>query len=185
MGVPLRSLDVTDFLAWESQQLERHEFVRGEVFAMVGGTRGHHRIVANLVRHLGNHLEGSPCQVFGEAMKVQVADEAILYPGVVVTCDRQFRADDPALHEPVVVVDVLSPSTQRYDRSEKFALYRKLPSLREYVLIDPETRRIEVFRPGADGTCAYLDQTDGAELAIESLDSSLSAEAVFRGLAAG
>ncbi len=121
MGVPLRSLNVTDFLAWESQQFERHEFVRGEVFAMVGGTRGRHRIIANLVRHLGNHLEDSPCQVFSEAMKVRVGDEAALYPDVVVTCDRQFRADDPVLHEPVVVVEVPSPSTQRYDRSEKFA----------------------------------------------------------------
>jgi Uma2 family endonuclease len=79
MGVPLHKPSLSQFMNWEAEQEGRHEFHRGEVFAMVGGRRGHSRIIANLVRHLGNHLDGTPCQVFSEGMKVQIGDDTVLY----------------------------------------------------------------------------------------------------------
>jgi Uma2 family endonuclease len=88
MGQPLPKMTLAQFMAWEGEQATRHEFYRGETFGMVGGTRGHNRVVANLARHLGNHLDGTPCQVFSESMKVQVSDEAVLYPDVLVTCGK-------------------------------------------------------------------------------------------------
>ncbi len=175
-------MTLDQFMAWENEQPERHEFYRGEWFNMVGGTRGHNRVIANLTRHLGNHLDDSPCQVFSEAMKVQVGNDAILYPDVLVTCDKQFQADELVVTAPTLIMEVLSPSTQRYDRSEKFAIYRKLASLREYVLIDPDTRRAEVFRPAPDGTCAYLDMTEGGVLKLASIDCELPLEWVFKGM---
>ncbi len=182
MGMPFRKLSLVEFMAWEQAQPERHEFYRGEWFNMVGGTRGHNRIVANLSRHLGNHLEDGPCQVFSEAMKVQVGNDAILYPDVLVSCDKKFKADELVITSPILIIEVLSPSTQRYDRSEKFAMYRRLVSLREYVLIDPETRRVEVFRPLPDGTCLYLDMTETGALTLGSVECEVPLQEVFKGM---
>lgn len=87
MGSPLPGLTLDAYLLWENEQPESHEFYRGEIFAMVGGRRVHGRVVCNLVRALGNALEGSRCQVFSESMKVQPAEDTILYPDLFVTCD--------------------------------------------------------------------------------------------------
>ncbi|MBK7238027.1 MAG: Uma2 family endonuclease [Sterolibacteriaceae bacterium] len=182
MGMPLPRMTFAEFMAWESEQSERHEFYQGETFAMVGGTRGHNRVIANLTRHLGNHLDNGPCQVFSEAMKVQIANDAILYPDVLVTCDKRFKADEQVVTAPTLIIEVLSPSTQGYDRGKKFAIYRKLTSLREYVLIDPETRRAEVFRPQIDGSCLYLDMTDSGALTLASIECELPLDWVFKGM---
>lgn len=182
MGMPLHKPSLAEYLAWEAEQATRHEFFRGEIFAMVGGRRGHGRIVANLMRHLGNHLDDTPCQAFSKNMKVQVGDDAVLYPDVFVTCDKRFSADDRVFTEPVLVIEVLSPSTQRYDRREKFAIYRKLSSLREYVLIDPDTRGVEVYRPHADGTATFVDMTDQGMLVLESVGCRMALEALFKGM---
>ena len=88
MGLPLEKLTLPAFLEWENAQETRNEFYRGDIFARVGARRAHGTVVSNLVRHLGNALDGSPCRVFHEGMQVQVADEAILYPDVFVTCDK-------------------------------------------------------------------------------------------------
>lgn len=183
MGVPASRLSLQEFIDWESRQPDRNEYLNGEVFARVGARRTHGRVVANLVRHLGNHLAGgSPCQVFSESMKVQVADDAVLYPDVFVTCDASDLQTESIFRAPVLVVEVLSPSTQAYDRSLKFALYRRLMSLREYVLVDPETRRVEVFRPGADGLWVLHDMSDDAALVMASVDAALPMAELFAGM---
>jgi Uma2 family endonuclease len=185
MGVAAQRFTLEEFLGWEAIQPQRHEYWRGEVFAMVGGNRGHGRVVANLVRHLGNQLDGTPCQAFSEGMKVQVGRDAVLYPDVFVTCDRTFVAEQAAFDAPILIVEVLSPSTQAYDRSGKFAIYRRLASLREYVLIDPQTRRIDLFRLGDDGLWNLLDMTDEAELDLASVGCRIALVEVFKGMASG
>jgi Uma2 family endonuclease len=182
MGIPLHKLSLSDFMVWEARQESRNEFHRGEVFAMVGGRRGHGRIIANLVRHLGNHLDGTPCQVFSEGMKVQIGDDTVVYPDVFVTCDKRFRFDEQVITEPVLVIEVLSPATQGYDRSAKFAFYRRLPSLREYALIDPDSRRVEVFRPAEDGHWKLFDMSDGPALDLVSVGASVALVEVFQGM---
>jgi Uma2 family endonuclease len=182
MGVPLHKQSIAEYLAWESEQANRNEFWRGEVFAMVGGKRGHGRVIANLMRHLGNHLDDTPCQAFSENMKVQVSEDAVLYPDVFVTCDREFTADQTVFKAPVLVIEVLSPSTQAYDRSKKFAMYRQLVSLREYALIDPESRRVEVFRPAEDGNWKLFDMSDDDALVLTSVGCTLEILALFKGM---
>lgn len=182
MGVPLHRLSLEEYLAWENSQTERNEFWRGEVFAMVGGKRGHGRVIANLIRHLGNHLDNTSCQAFSENMKVQVAQDAVLYPDVFVTCDREFSADQTVFTAPILVIEVLSPSTQAYDRSRKFAIYRRIESLREYGLIDPETRRVEIFRPGDDGLWNLLDMSDEAAIELASVDCRIALDDLFKGM---
>jgi Uma2 family endonuclease len=175
-------LTLEAFLDWENQQPDRHEFHRGEVFAMVGARRVHARVVMNLARQLGNALEGSRCQVFSESAKVQTVDDAILYPDIFVTCDRDDLRTDMIFRAPKLVVEVLSPTTQAYDRSMKFALYRRLPSLQEYGLVDPDTRRIEVFRLGADGLWVLHDMSESATLELASVDLRITTRELFDGL---
>lgn len=182
MGVPLHRLSLAAYLAWEAEQAERNEFWRGEVFATVGAKRGHGRVIANLMRHLGNHLDGTPCQAFSQNMKVQVGEQAVLYPDVFVTCDREFSASQAVFTTPILIVEVLSPSTQGYDRSKKFAIYREIDSLREYALVDPDTRRVEVYRLGDDGLWNLLDMSDGPCIELATIEARIALDAVFDGM---
>jgi Uma2 family endonuclease len=182
MGMPVHQLTLEQFLEWESAQPERHEYFRGEVFAMTGGRRSHGRVVANLLRHLGNRLDGSPCQVFSESMKVQVGIDTILYPDVFVTCDRDDLRTEQIFRAPTVIIEVLSPTTQAYDRSKKFALYRRVPSLKEYVLVDPDTRRVEGFRAGAGGAWTFHDMSEAAELSLPSISCAIALPDIFAGI---
>ncbi len=181
-ALPQPRITLQAYLAWEDGQTDKHEFHQGEVFAMVGARRVHGRVVGNIARRLGNQLQGSPCQVFAETMKVQVGDDTVLYPDVFVTCDRADLATEHIFRAPVLVVEVLSPSTQAYDRSQKFALYRRLASLQEYLLVDPETRRVEGFRRDAQGQWVLHDMSDGASLEAASIGASVPLVEVFDGV---
>jgi Uma2 family endonuclease len=182
MSVPASQLTLAEFLEWENQQPDRNEFYRGEVFAMTGARRVHGRVVINLVRHLGNQLDGSPCQIFQEGMKVQIADDAVLYPDIFVTCDKADLATERIFRSPTLIVEVLSPSTQVYDRSRKFALYRRLVSLQEYILVDPDTRRVELFRRGADGLWDLHDMSDDEALVAASVGCRVRLVDIFAGI---
>lgn len=182
MEVPNRSWTLDDYIGWENAQPDRNEFVRGEVFAMVGGRRTHGRVVSNLNRRFNEAVDGTPCQVFAEGMKVQIADDTILYPDIFVTCDPTDLRTEQVFRAPIVVVEVLSPSTQSYNRGLKFALYRGLRSLREYILIDPDTRRVEAFRLGADGLWDLHDMSDGDALSVPSIDATIAMAEVFAGV---
>ncbi|HEY4083942.1 MAG TPA: Uma2 family endonuclease [Burkholderiaceae bacterium] len=181
MGLPLAKKTLAEFLTWEEAQSERHEFFRGEIFAMVGGTARHNRVIMNLGSRMADHLDGTGCQVFSASMKVQIAD-GILYPDVMVTCAKAEAGDEQIITDPKLIVEVLSPSTKGYDKRDKFILYRSLPSLREYALIDPAKRQVEVFTWTEDGAWLLTDQTAAAELTLASIGLKLPMEAVFKGV---
>lgn len=185
MGLPLSKMSLAEFMAWEEVQIERHEFFRGDVYAMVGGTARHNRVILNLAGRIGDHLDGTGCQVFAENMKAQLADEGILYPDVMVTCGKAEAGDEKTVTDPRLVVEVLSPSTKGYDKRDKFILYRTLPSLREYVLIDPAKRQVEVFTRTDAGAWLLTDQTSADVLTLVSIDMKLSMAAVFKGVEGG
>ncbi|MBN8509911.1 MAG: Uma2 family endonuclease [Burkholderiales bacterium] len=185
MGTPLPKPTLDDYLRWENEQPERHEYVRGEIFAMVGARRVHGVVVTNLSAALRSALRGSPCRVFSEGMKVQAADDTILYPDLFVTCDPADLRTDMIFRAPKLVIEVLSPTTQAYDRSLKFALYRRLASLQEYALVDPDTRRIEVFRKGGDGLWVLHDMSDGDALALANIGCEVPLAEVFDGVDPG
>lgn len=181
MGLPIAKVTLKEFLAWEAEQPDRHEFHRGEVFAMVGGTARHNRVILNLAARLSEHLDGSACQVFAETMKVQLADEAVLYPDVLVSCGKALAGDEQVVTDPKLVIEVLSPSTKGYDKRNKFILYRSLAALREYVLIDPASREVEVFTLTEHGWL-LSDQTQADALSLNSIGAVLSMAAVFKGV---
>jgi Uma2 family endonuclease len=174
-------MTLAEFLAWEEHQPDRHEFYRGDIFAMVGGTARHNRVVMNLGSRIADHLDGTGCQVFTESMKVQIA-KGILYPDVVVTCGKADAGDEQVITDPKLIVEVLSPSTKGYDQRDKFYLYRSLPSLREYVLIDPLDRRVEVFTLAEDAAWRLVEQTQAGSLTLSSIDLAIPMEVVFKGV---
>lgn len=182
MALPVEKISLADFIEWENAQPERHEFYCGEVFAMVGVKRIHGTISLNIATSLKQQLHGSPCQVFTEALKVQVDADSIFYPDVFVTCDTADLSTDYIFRAPSVVVEVLSDSTQAYDRGLKFTLYRRLAALREYVLIDPELRLIEVYRRGDNGLFTLYDYTAEARFPLTSIGCELVTADVFEGV---
>jgi Uma2 family endonuclease len=173
-----------DYLAAERAELHiRHEYVAGEVFAMVGATATHNIIVANLIGGLWTQMKGSPCFVYSNDMRVRIESaDASLYPDVLAHCgDPQFHDDrQDVLLNPALVVEVLSPSTEAYDRGDKFAIYRRLPSLQEYLLVSQERMRAELFLRGPDGRW-LLGEYSGPEesVPLESVGCALPLSEIY------
>ncbi|MDO9569641.1 MAG: Uma2 family endonuclease [Hydrogenophaga sp.] len=154
MSLPLPNTPLTaaEYLEWEATQETRSEFINGQVYAMAGGTLAHNAATLATGASLRQHLKGGPCRAFVSDVRVRVqASNSFFYPDVVVACQPTELADPQsmALAEPKVIVEVLSPSTAAFDRGGKFAHYRLLDSLQEYVLIDPDTAQVDVFRRNA------------------------------------
>lgn len=177
-------MTAAEFLAWDQTQTLKHEFVRGEVFAMAGGEDRNFTVAGNLYIALRQHLRGSPCRVYGSDVKLRVeAADCYFYPDLMVTCSALDAADRLIKREPVLVVEVLSPSTAAYDRGAKFASYRQLPSLAEYLLVDVESRRCDLFRKRAeDGLWVLHPSAPGEGVQLASVDLAISADALWADL---
>ena len=174
---PKESFDAAAYLAWEATQSERNEYVAGEVFAMVGVRQSHNVATLNLATMLRRELKGSPCRVFIESVKTRVeAADCFFYPDVVVTCDARDRQTPDYVSHPALVVEVLSVSTAAFDRGATFAAYRKLESLRDYVLVDVEAQRIEVFRRNPDNHWVLYKYGAGERVELASLGLTLGVD---------
>ena len=141
-------LRVEDYLAAEDGADVRHEYIDGELYAMTGASRQHGLITLNIAAHLRPRLRGTPCQLFANDMKVRlrIAEQDIFYyPDLLLSCDPDDR-ETYYCTRPCLLVEVLSESTARIDRREKFLSYQTIPSLRQYLLIDQKERRVEVHR---------------------------------------
>jgi Uma2 family endonuclease len=145
----------TEYLVWEEEQPFRYEYLNGEIYAMTGGTLSHNQVAINLATMLRTFFRGKGCRIFINDVKVQVSTKGpYFYPDLVVTCDRDdFRlppGDQKAslklISHPRLIIEVLSPGTEGYDRGEKFQRYRQMPSLQEYIIIDPRQIAIECYR---------------------------------------
>ena len=150
-------LSPAQYLEWEEKSPVKHEYVDGEIYAMSGAKRRHNLIAANLVSQAWNAGSNrKDCQVFGSDMKVYVeAHNSFYYPDVSACCDRNDR-EELFLTRPCFIVEVLSPSTASIDRREKRASYCTLESLREYVIVDQDQPRVEIYRRETGGWQGYL-----------------------------
>lgn len=169
-AVPQLSFD--DWLAIErAASDQRSEFVAGEVFAMTGATEGHNLIVANVIRELGNAFKGKPCRVYPSDLKVRIeADDVGTYPDVMVICGERAFYDDrkDVVTNPTLIVEVLSDSSEAYDRGDKFKHYRTLASLQAYLLLSQDRVQAELFVREPNGSwnlSAYTDASDRIPLA--------------------
>lgn len=137
-----------EYLTWEAQQSVRHEYFNGEVYAMTGGTLPHNTIAINLTTLLKQPVRSRGCQIFMADVKVRIGEvgNPYFYPDVAVTCHPADKQSSQYLQYPCLIVEVLSPSTEAFDRGEKFSQYRRLASLQEYVLISSVKQSVEIFR---------------------------------------
>lgn len=175
-----KRFDAAAYLAWEEKQAERHEYLAGEVFAMVGVRQSHNVATLNLATILRRELKGTPCRVFVEAVKARVeAADSFFYPDVLVTCDPRDRLTPNYVSHPLLVAEVISESTAGFDRGGKFAAYRKLESLQEYVLIDVAAQRIEVFRRDAENHWVLYDYGPDDHVEFSSMGLRVPIEDLF------
>ena len=182
MGYALeqRRMTADEFLAWDAGQTLKREFVRGEVFLMAGGEDNNFTVAGNLYMALRRHLSGTPCRVFGSDVKLRVeAADCFFYPDLMVTCSAADHASALVKTEPKLLVEVLSPSTAAYDRGVKFAHFRRIATLQEYLLVDLDTRRTDLYRKGSDGLWVLHPFEPGQTVQLASVNLEITAEQLF------
>lgn len=170
---------VDDFLDWERAQAERYEFVDGIVRMMVGGTLAHARIKGNVYASLREQLGRGRCEVFVDGPKVLTA-AASMYPDAVVTCEPNLAMDDDAVPDPVLILEVLSRSTEQFDRGGKWRAYQELTSLRYFILIAQHECRVEIYRRTRAGWGLTVYTRPEDRIALPSLGASLSLQAIYQ-----
>lgn len=160
-----------DYLAMDDASQQRHEYVAGQVYLMTGGSEKHNRIAFNLARILADRLDGSPCQVFINDMKLHVrATDSVYYPDVFVCCGRSIATDNKVADDATLVIEVLSGSTSATDRREKLLAYRKLPGLRAYWMASQDEQRVEVHARGAHNEVRAMVYTAGDSIPADWLE---------------
>jgi Uma2 family endonuclease len=188
IGVPmiatreLSRLTPQEYFQWEAQQDLRYEYFEGEVFAMTGGSLPHADIALNIASLLREPLRGR-CKVRNSDAKVGITENGpFVYPDVSVTCNDRDRTAQQFSRHPCLIVEVLSPSTEAYDRGGKFALYRRLESLKEYVLVGSTTKTVDVFRRSHSGAWMFIPYGEGGEgddVELTSVGVTISIEAIY------
>lgn len=182
----IRSQSYADYLRVEQETGIKHEYLDGFYVAMAGGTPSHALIGSRITHLLTAGLEGRPCRPFNSDLKIRIAESGLAtYPDASVICGGLLLdAEDPnAVTNPSVLVEVLSKGTEAYDRGEKWSHYRKLSSLREYVLVASQRIAVEVFRRGVDGEWIYVSYGPGERISLPSIEMDLSVDAIYAGWA--
>lgn len=185
MGNALEKPFITqeEFLLTERESKEKHEYFKGEIFAMSGASRFHNRISMNLSVSLGSYLKGKQCTPYGSDLRVHVQQNTLYtYPDITIVCGEEEYLDDKfdTLTNPKVIIEILSPSTKDYDRGSKFMLYRAIPSLVEYVLVDSEAVCIERFYKNEEGIWSLFEYKELTDLVyFAAIDFKISVEEIY------
>ncbi len=183
MGEPARQISYQEYLALCASEAEMFEYHDGVAVAMVAPSPGHARIAGRLVEALRAHLGARPCTALPAGLKVRVeATNRTLLPDVTVVCGPLHRStvDPQAITNPLVVLEVLSPGTEDYDQGPKFHHYRRIPSLREYVIVAQDRRFVSVARRTGDISWAFDDLDGDGVLALDSIELSIDVASLYR-----
>lgn len=175
---------VEDYLALDRTTVEaRYEFSDGYAYMLAGGTADHSIISANMIRELSNLLRGGPCHVYTSDMRVRLSEKRYVYPDVSISCDPRDRGGVDTLQCPHLVVEVLSPSTEAYDRGKKFGYYRACPCLQEYVLVNTQRQTVEVYRREQERFWKLSLFGSGNQVELTSLSISFPVAAIYEDVA--
>ncbi|WP_341740135.1 Uma2 family endonuclease [Microcoleus sp. CAWBG640] len=169
-----------EYFAWEEQQLEKHELIDGRVYAMSGGTRNHSDIAGNILTTIKPHLRGSGCKTYNSDCRVNILNTRnYTYPDLSVTCDRRDNSSPQYITYPCLIVEVLSDSTEAYDRGKKFEKYRRNPNLIDYVLVSSDEMAIDIYHKNDAGDWLILSYRSGDRVELKSIGLSLAIEQFY------
>ncbi|WP_013321404.1 Uma2 family endonuclease [Gloeothece verrucosa] len=176
----LPNLSPQEYLDWEAQQPVKHEYINGEIYAMTGGTIFHNDIAINITSALKSHLRGKGCKVQMVDVKVGISEKGpFFYPDVMVTCDERDKKERLIVYHPCLIIEVLSPSTEAFDRGDQFKFYRQIDTLQEYVLIDAEKINVECFRLNDKGFWELHPYQENDEINLNSINFSCPISLIY------
>lgn len=177
------NLTPEEYFAWEEQQLEKHELIDGEVYAMSGGSVNHSRIAIRFTTMFDTHLDASSCITGNSDLKVNiVGSNNYTYPDASVTCDERDKTTTQYITYPCLIVEVLSASTEAYDRGGKFRMYRQNPALIDYLLVSSTSIEIDLYHKNDAGEWLIINYKAGDTIELKSINLNFPIEQVYRGL---
>jgi Uma2 family endonuclease len=172
-----------EYFAWEEKQLEKHEYIDGEVYAMSGGSVNHGRIAIKFTAMFDAHLDNSSCITGNSDIKLNIVDiNNYTYPDVSVTCDDRDKTTSQYFTYPCLIVEVLSDSTEAYDRGGKFRMYRNNPVLQDYLLVSSTKIEMDLYHKKDTGEWIIINYKEGDTIELKSINLSVPIEQVYRGL---
>jgi len=174
-------MPLDDYLTLDRASAQRYEYIDGYARLMSGGAIDHDAISVNVIRVVGDRLEGSPCRVHSSNLKVRLSPTRYVYPDGTVTCDERDRGRGDELRYPRVIVEVLSPNTEAYDRGDKFGYYRECSTIQEYVLVNARRPSVEVYRRAGELWVLRAFALDD-EVELASLGIRCPAALLYRGV---
>jgi len=172
-----------EYFAWEEKQLEKHEYIDGQVYAMSGGSVNHGRIAIRFTAMFDAHLDNSSCITGNSDIKVNIVETTnYTYPDVSVTCDDRDKTTTQYITYPCLIVEVLSKSTEAYDRGGKFRMYRQNPVLQDYLLVSSTSIEMDLYQKKDNGEWVIVNYKEGDTIELKSINLSFAIEQVYRGL---
>ncbi|MEM1369502.1 MAG: Uma2 family endonuclease [Cyanobacteria bacterium P01_H01_bin.15] len=177
------ALSPDEYLDWEPKQLEKYEYLEGQVHAMTGGTINHGRLGIRFTSLFDTHLENTRCIAGNSDIKINICGSAnYTYPDASVTCDERDLSNSQYITYPCLLVEILSDSTEGYDRGEKFRLYRKNPSLIDYLMVNSTKIEMDLYHKNEAGEWIIINYQAGDIICLESINLRFPIEQVYRGL---
>ena len=180
-------ISIEAYLEKENASTEKHEYYRGEVFAMSGAKVVHNKISGNLYFSLRKKLTGKTCQPFGSDLRIHIPSNTLFtYPdiSIIYGAIKTLNDDEMNVLNPSVIIEVLSPSTKNYDRGEKFKLYRDIPTLKEYMLVDSESMHVEIFRLNVRHHWELEEYNNSEDqIQLKTMDEMVSLAEIYEGIA--
>jgi Uma2 family endonuclease len=179
---PRRFMSVEEYLELDRNSLDvRYEFIDGVVTMLAGGTADHSSVCVNVVSQLHGALRGNPCQVFNSDLRVSISTTRFVYPDISVSCDPrdQEQGNSDIVHHPRVVIEVLSSSTEAYDRGRKLGYYCVCPTLQEYMLVDSQRQAIDLYRRQTENLWTFHPFGPDDEVELKSIDIRFPLASVY------
>lgn len=177
---------IQEYLEMEEAAIEKHEYYKGEIFAMSGPKVPHNEISGNLYYAFRKRLEGKKCKPYNSDQRIHiVANTLFTYPDVSIVCGEIITLDNDNWNvlNPTVIIEVLSPSTKNYDRGEKFKLYRDIPTLKDYILVDSESIHVETFRLNESSHWELEEyKTISDQLTIKAIGETILLSEIYEGV---
>lgn len=179
-----KKFTIKEYLEMEHAAEQKHEYYLGKIFAMFGAGPRHNVIFRNLFGELAYRLKGNPCQPYGSDLRIHIPENSLFtYPDISIICGDIVSAaeDNDTAIQPSILIEILSPSTKDYDRGTKFKLYRDIPSMKEYVLIDSESISVEIFRINEEKRWQLEEHKDiGETLQIKAVGFKVTLSEIYR-----